>query len=61
MNMLLHRPYCGNPFVAPGNIGSKTRRMVGQGGVSQQDVELGLADEAAFFNENEETMLPQMP
>ena len=52
--MLLHRPYCGNPFVAPGTIGSKTRRMG-----SQQDVELGMADEAAFFNENEETMLPQ--
>jgi len=25
-NQLLHRPYCGNPFVAPGTVGSKTRR-----------------------------------
>ena len=30
-NLLLHRPYCGNPFVAPGTIGSKTRRMTGEG------------------------------
>ena len=52
-NMLLHRPYCGNPFVAPGTIGSKTRRTGG----NQHDVELGLADEAAFFGENEETIL----
>jgi len=55
--MLLHRPYCGNPFIAPGNIGSKTRRMGSSAGAGQ-DVELGLADEVAFFAENEETMLP---
>jgi len=23
-NLLLHRPYCGNPFVAPGTIGAKS-------------------------------------
>lgn len=39
MNMLLHRPYCGNPFVAPGTIGSKTRRSG-----SQQDQLYGDAD-----------------
>ena len=54
MNILLHRPYCGNPFVAPGTIGSKMRRAAS----SQHDIELGLADEAAFFGENEETILP---
>jgi len=27
-------------------------------GAMAQDVELGLADEVAFFGENEETMLP---
>jgi hypothetical protein len=25
-NSLLHRPYCGNPFIAPGELGSKTAR-----------------------------------
>ena len=59
-NMLLHRPYCGNPFVAPGTIGSKAQRRSSMaGGPGDVDAaELGLADEAAFFNENEETMLP---
>ena len=25
-NGLLHRPYCGNPFIAPGELGSKAAR-----------------------------------
>jgi len=31
-NMLLHRPYSGNPFIAPGTIGSKARRSAGSSG-----------------------------
>jgi hypothetical protein len=27
-NSLLHRPYCGNPFIAPGELGSKAARRV---------------------------------
>ena len=63
-NMLLHRPYCGNPFVAPGTIGSKTRRPGGASNMSaasqqeEDQAELGgHADEAAFFNhENNNSM-----
>ena len=61
-NLLLHKPYCGNPFIAPGTIGSKTR---GRFGAGPHDFVEGLADEVAFLNEanvgadpNEETIMP---
>ena len=56
-NMLIHRPYCGNPFIAPGTIGSKAKKQGGftngnvTGAIEEEQAELGgLADEAAFFN-----------
>ena len=52
-NSLLHRPYCGNPFVAPGTIGSKTRRKYAyEGQVS------GFKDDESFYFDEEETQMP---
>jgi len=56
-NALLFRPYCGNPFIAPGTIGSRsrggspdTRHMV-EGSMMQ--------DEGAYFGlSDEETIMP---
>jgi hypothetical protein len=39
-NSLLHRPYCGNPFIAPGELGSKSARSktkVGQAGAPEDE------------------------
>jgi len=33
-NSLLHRPYCGNPFIAPGELGSKAARPKAKAGQS---------------------------
>jgi hypothetical protein len=55
--MLLHRPYCGNPFIAPGVIGSKTKRIFFPG---MQSVGLAVApDEGALFFDEEETQMPK--
>ena len=49
-NLLLHRPYTGNPFVAPGTIGSKTRRSY------QHDSQAsGFKDDESFYFSNDET------
>ena len=53
-NLLLHRVYCGNPFIAPGVIGSKTKRSVYINGIIQNAAGLA-ADE--YFEEHDETMI----
>lgn len=40
-NFLLNRPYCGNPFIAPGTIGAK----------SGQKRDSGFEDERFFFDQ----------
>lgn len=57
-NLLLHRVYCGNPFVAPGVIGSKTKRSIYINGILQSAVELA-ADE--YFEEHDETLIIRTP
>lgn len=57
-NLLLHRVYCGNPFVAPGVIGSKTKRSIYINGILQSAVELA-ADE--YFEEHDETLIIHTP
>ena len=52
-NLLLHRPYCGNPFVAPGTIGSKTRRTYANEGQGA-----GFKDDESFYFDEEETQMP---
>lgn len=54
-NYALHRVYCGNPFIAPGQIGSKTKRTLYINGVIQNAVEL-VADE--YFEEHDESLMP---
>jgi hypothetical protein len=44
---LLQRPYCGNPFVAPGTIGSKSQHKTIQ----------GLLDESYVFDDD--TAMPR--
>jgi hypothetical protein len=49
-NLLLHRPYTGNPFIAPGTIGSKTRRSF------QSDSQAsGFKDDESFYFNNDES------
>jgi hypothetical protein len=57
-NLLMHRVYCGNPFVAPGVIGSKTKRSIYINGILQSAVELA-ADE--YFEEHDETLIIRTP
>jgi hypothetical protein len=45
-NALLHRPYCGNPFIAPGTIGAKSQH---------KNISPFLDESYAFF---EDTMMP---
>ena len=46
-NFLLMKPYCGNPFIAPGTIGSKSQ---------QTNQVVSFADEGYFMDE--ETVMP---
>lgn len=46
-NFLLMKPYCGNPFIAPGELGSK----------SQHKQFSSFADEGYFMDE--ETVMPR--
>jgi hypothetical protein len=54
-NLQLHRVYCGNPFIAPGSIGSKTKRTLYINGIIQNAGEL-VADE--LFEEQEQSIIP---
>ena len=56
-NLQLHRVYCGNPFIAPGHIGAKTKRNFYINGIMQSAVEL-VADE--YFEEHDESMMPNI-
>lgn len=51
-NLQLHRIYCGNPFIAPGHIGAKTKRAF-----MQTAGEL-VADE--YFEEHDESVIPSL-
>jgi len=64
-NALLRRPYCGNPFIAPGTLGSKTSRKP----IPRDNVSGGLIEDEEYyayrFSENsqdfnEETVMPQL-
>jgi hypothetical protein len=46
-NFLLMKPYCGNPFVAPGTLGSKSDKV---------KKNVSFADEGYFLEE--ETIMP---
>jgi hypothetical protein len=54
-NYQIHRVYCGNPFVAPGYIGSKTKRALYINGIIQNAAEL-VADE--LFEAQDESLMP---
>jgi len=61
-NSLLHRPYCGNPFIAPGELGSKSARSktkVGQAGAPEDEeyYSFKFVDPTQDFS-NEETVMP---
>jgi len=43
------KPYCGNPFIAPGTIGSKSTQV--------KPSSVSFADEGYFIDE--ETVMPQ--
>jgi hypothetical protein len=47
-NFLLMKPYCGNPFIAPGTIGSKSTQV--------KTTCVSFADEGYFIDE--ETVMP---
>jgi hypothetical protein len=54
----VHRVYCGNPFIAPGFIGSKTKRTLYINGIIQMPGEM-VADE--LFEEQEQSIIPNIP
>jgi hypothetical protein len=57
-NLQVHRVYCGNPFIAPGFIGSKTKRTLYINGIIQMPGEM-VADE--LFEEQEQSIIPNIP
>lgn len=50
-NSELHRPYCGNPFIGPGTLGSKTQKN-NQGTSSMPSDEAFLGDFKLANEEN---------